>query len=124
MKLNQFATNFKTTIEAYLPMIGQADVIPHIKVEDEESEGMISFELGYSGIFVTAGYPILVPSITGERETPGYRVGYWKIHCNYPHAPDDVEDVTYAEHIGIRDTLASVGALFAKQAADNCMPQY
>lgn len=89
----------------------------------EIGEGEFCVMLGKTGIGIDCGVPVLVPSIAGPSEAPGYRV--FTMHSSAPTrtSPGDSWDVTELESITLGETLDCVGALIARQQAQE-LPDY
>lgn len=58
---------------------------------DEIDADQISALFPMFGIDV--GYPVTHSSILGDEDRPGYRVWVGVMRSNYPHYPDEIEDV-------------------------------
>lgn len=96
-------------LQRFLPTIG---VVSDHSLE-EHDDTLATVTLYYGALFIDVGHPILRMRpmfLKGQqRIDKGYRVGYWKTISNYPHSPDDVEDVTVLETTNIYDAIEEIG---------------
>lgn len=122
-ELEKRTAAFRRCLERLLPAIGRQDLVQTIEVDED----IVTISLKAVGIFVDVGYPVLRKSIVEARTVPGFRVGYLHVHNNYPHAPDEVEDVTECETLEVWAALESVAALLARQVitgmSEECIPE-